>query len=161
MLSARISIFSSADPVSPTRLEASWSPVSWTLHSGIEADLRLYWFLSPYQFSTTCELLLLNPILYMLAFSNASFRPSVVLTLNALRCNFMSLWLRYQLYVWLSIACVVQACLACRPSGLLWSTENPCAEKGWTPSGILELSVVTFGRAKSRGRQVRPLEHKI
>lgn len=48
---ARIFIFPSVDLVSSTSLEASWwQTLFYTLYSGIEADLKLYWFLLTYPF---------------------------------------------------------------------------------------------------------------
>lgn len=48
---ARIFIFPSVDLVSSTSLEASWwQTLFYTLYSGIEVDLKLYWFLLTYPF---------------------------------------------------------------------------------------------------------------
>lgn len=87
------------------------SPVSNTLYLGIKADLKLYWFSFCLPFwiaSIECW-----------HSSNISLRPSALLALNALHCNFKSLG-------------SISSCVCGRPAWLtLLVREYLYGEKGW------------------------------
>lgn len=105
--------------------------MSNTLYLGIKADLKLYWFSFYLPFwisSTECW-----------HSSRISLKPSALLALNALHCNFMSLG---------SISSCV--CGSDLPGWLFW-LENTCMER--KAESIKNIgTLVMSGRAKARRR---------
>lgn len=88
----------------------------YTLHSVIEADLKLHWFLSAYPFLNNLQVSFLIPPLECWHSSDISLRLSTVhiRIVTSRAFGFVTS------YVWLSTVCVVQAHLAQGPNRLIW-----------------------------------------